>query len=111
MKLLIIGSRTVVDFDFTPYVGEEIDLIISGGAKGIDKLAEAFADRHQISKLIIYPQYRRYGKAAPIKRNRQMVDFADAVLAVWDGHSKGTLGTIRYAQKQQKHLTIVTVNT
>ena len=57
MKLLIAGSRSIENFDLTNYIPPETDLIISGGAKGIDEIAENFADQHKISKLIIYPRY------------------------------------------------------
>lgn len=99
MKLLIIGSRTITDFDLSRYVPEETTLIISGGAKGIDTLAERYADEKGIEKLIIRPEYQKFGKAAPIKRNEQMVDLSDVVLAVWDGESRGTKYTLNYCEK------------
>ena len=74
MKLLIVGSRSIKDFDLSPYVGAEVDTIISGGACGIDRLAEQYADRHRLSKYILRPHYELYGRAAPIKRNEQMVE-------------------------------------
>ena len=102
MKLLIIGSRTITDFDLTNHIPEETSLIISGGAQGIETVAEQYADSHGIEKLIIKPQYDKFGRAAPLKRNEEMVDIADAVLAVWDGRSKGTEYTLKYAQKKNK---------
>ncbi len=72
MKLLIVGSRSIEQFDLTNYIPHETELIISGGAKGIDKIAENFADQHKISKLILYPRYDIYGKAAPLKRKRKI---------------------------------------
>ena len=45
MKLLIVGSRSIVDFDFSPYIHENTELIISGGAGGVDTLAEKYADK------------------------------------------------------------------
>ena len=107
MKLLIAGSRGILDFDLSPYVSEKVDLIISGGADGIDSVAEKYADEHNIPKQIFLPEYVKYGKAAPIVRNRQMVDEADEVLVVWDGRSKGSLSTINYAKKKEKKLTVV----
>jgi len=104
MKLLVIGSRTITDFDLTNHIPEETSLIISGGAKGIDTIAEQYADSHGIEKLIIKPQYEKFGKAAPLKRNEEMVDKADAVLAIWDGKSKGTEYTLKYAQKENKKI-------
>ena len=107
MKLLIVGSRSIANFDLAPYVSPDVTTIISGGASGIDHLAEAFADQHKLSKYIIRPQYHKFGRAAPLKRNEQMVDLADAVLVVWDGISKGTQYTISCSQKKNKPLTLV----
>ena len=83
MKLMIAGSRSIQEFNLTPYIPAETHCIICGGARGTDHLAEEYADRHRLSKYIIRPLYSLYGRAAPIKRNLQMVDMADAVLVVW----------------------------
>ena len=107
MKLLVVGSRGIREFDFAPHIPKTVDLLISGGAAGMDKLAEAYADAHKISKLILYPNYALYGRAAPLKRNEKMVDICDEVLAVWDGKSRGTAHTIRYAKKQGKAVTVL----
>ena len=107
MKLLIVGSRSIKDFDLVPYILDEVDTIITGGAEGIDTLAEQYADAHRLSKYIVRPRYDLYGRAAPIKRNEQMVDMADAVLVVWNGCSKGTQHTLKYAQKTNKPITVV----
>ena len=107
MKLLIVGSRSIQDFDLSPYVSAEVDTVISGGAGGIDSLAEQYADLHRLSKHILRPRYDLYGRAAPLKRNEQMVDMADAVLIVWDGCSKGTQYTLKYAQKMNKPTTLI----
>ena len=107
MKLLIAGSRSITDFDLSEYITEDVDLIISGGADGIDNLAEKYADEKRISKLIMRPRYDLYGRAAPIKRNEIMVDIADAVLIIWDGKSKGSASTIKYARKKEKLLRII----
>ena len=94
MKLMIAGSRSITAFDLSPYVPQETAMIITGGASGVDTLAEAYADKHCISKLVVRPDYPRYGRAAPIKRNENMVDIADCVLVIWDGKSKGSAHTI-----------------
>lgn len=107
MKLLIVGSRSITDFDLSPYIPSDVDTIISGGANGIDKLAEKYADTRRISKYILRPRYELYGRAAPLKRNEEMVAIADAVLIVWDGRSKGTKYTLKYTEKTNKPLTLV----
>ena len=101
MKLLIAGSRSITDFDLSPYISKEVGEIISGGANGIDALAEKYADERRISKHII--------QAAPIKRNKDMVILADCVLVIWDGTSRGTLATINFAKEQNKPLTVVNI--
>ena len=107
MKLLIVGSRSIEDFDLSPYISAEVDTIISGGACGIDSLAEKYADEHHISKYIMRPHYELYGRAAPLKRNEQMVNIADAVLVIWDGCSKGAQYTLKYAKKTNKPFTLI----
>jgi len=109
MKLLIVGSRSIRDFDLSPYIAAEVETVISGGADGIDRLAEQYADLHRLSKYIIRPRYALYGRGAPLKRNEEMVDMADAVLAIWDGRSKGTQYTLQYAKKANKPVTVVAV--
>ena len=104
MKLLIAGSRSITDFDLNGHISDDVDLIISGGAKGIDTLAEQYADKNGIQKLIIRPKYEKYGKAAPIRRNEEMVDISDAVLAIWDGKSRGTAYTLEYAREKGKRI-------
>ncbi len=104
MKLLIAGSRSITNFNLEDHIPAGVELIISGGAKGIDTLAEQYADAHGIEKLVIRPQYERFGRGAPIKRNEEMVDACDTVLAIWDGESKGTKYTLNYARKKGKEI-------
>ena len=107
MKLLISGSRSITEFDLSPYIGEDVDALISGGAVDIDRLAEEYADKHRLSKYIVRPQYKIYGRGAPLKRNEMMVDMADAVLIIWDGRSRGALYTKEYAVKKNKLVTFI----
>ena len=110
MKLLIAGSRSITDFDLTPYVPEDTSLILTGGANGVDALAEEYADKHRISKLILRPQYKLYHRGAPLKRNDRMVELCDKVLVIWDGVSHGTKHTIDYANMLGKPIEIVAVS-
>lgn len=109
MKLLIAGSRSIVEFDLKKYITEGVDTILSGGAVGIDNLAENFADKNKLSKIILRPKYNIYGRAAPLKRNEELVRMADKILIVWDGKSRGTLHTINYAKKMNKTLMVITL--
>lgn len=107
MKLLIAGSRGIDEFDLSEYVTDDVDTILSGGAEGIDTLAESYADRHKLSKIILRPRYDLYGKAAPLKRNEELVKMADKVLVIWDGESKGTKYTIDFAERERKNIVVV----
>ena len=109
MKLLIVGSRDIKEFNLEPYVEKTVDTIISGGAAGVDSLAEWYADSRRLFKYILRPRYDLFGRAAPLKRNEQMVDMADAVLVIWNGRSKGSEYTIKYAERKNKKLVVVRI--
>ena len=110
MKLLIVGSRSIKEYALEKYIPDDTTMIITGGAKGIDTLAEEYADKKHLSKLILRPQYNIYGKGAPLKRNEKMVEYCDKALIIWDGHSKGTKHTLQYAYKLGKEVILITEN-
>jgi hypothetical protein len=100
MKVAVVGSRSIQSADLKRYIPPDTTLIISGGASGVDTLAERYADERGIEKLIFYPNYELYGKSAPLIRDKLIVDSADLVIAVWDGQSRGTEFTISYAKRR-----------
>lgn len=99
MKIAVIGSRKI-KVDIGRYIPQGITLLISGGAAGVDQLAERWAREHGVPVQSIRPDSIRYGRAAPLVRNREIVKQAEMVVALWDGASKGTKYTIDYAKKQ-----------
>lgn len=102
MKVAVVGSRNLQVNNLEDYIGADCTEIVSGGAKGVDSSAAKFAKTHKIKLTEFLPQYSVYGKAAPIVRNKQIVDYADLVLAFWDGVSAGTKSVINYCEKTQK---------
>ena len=108
MKLLIVGSRKIKEYDLEQYIPNETTMIITGGADGIDTLAEQYADQKRMSKLILRPRYDLYGRSTPLKRNEKMVELCDMALIIWDGCSKGTKHTLNYAQKIGKKVILLT---
>lgn len=102
MKVAIIGSRSIENADIRPLIPAGTTEIISGGAKGIDCLAEQYAKKNGIQLRIIPPNYQKYGKEAPLIRNREIVELCEMVVAIWDGVSKGTIYTVRYAKMRGK---------
>ncbi len=107
MKLAVIGSRRLTNVSLDKYVGEEVTEIVSGGAEGIDTCASEYAKIKAIKLTEFLPEYNLFGRAAPIVRNKKIVDYADKVIAFWDGKSKGTLSVINYAKKVGKPCEIV----
>jgi predicted Rossmann fold nucleotide-binding protein DprA/Smf involved in DNA uptake len=111
MKLAIIGSRSFDDYDLlrrmvsTHY--PDVTFIISGGAIGADRLARRYAGEHGLELHEHLPDWKRFGRAAGQIRNRLIIDDADAVLAFWDGSSKGTLGGLEYARRRGKQIVVV----
>lgn len=106
MKVAIIGSRGITSLDLSNYLPEGVDTIVSGGARGVDSIAAAYAKDHGIRLVEFLPDYAKFGKGAPLKRNHQIIEAADLVLAFWDGHSRGTAYTIREARKAGKEVRI-----
>jgi len=100
MKVAIIGSRSLQPVISIKNIPE---LIISGGAKGVDSIAKQYALDNNIPYLEFLPDYSKYPvKSAPIIRNKQIVDNCDILIAYWDGKSTGTKMTIDYARKKNK---------
>lgn len=106
MKVAVVGSRGLWVENLEDYLPEGTQELISGGAQGIDACARNYAKRKGLAITEIFPCYERYSRAAPLRRNEEIVRRADWIVAFWDGESKGTAYTIRYAQKQGKPLTV-----
>lgn len=65
-------------------------IVVSGHARGADTLGEKYAQDEGFT-LEIYPaQWKKFGNRAGYRRNEQMAEVADALIAFWDGSSKGT---------------------
>ena len=106
MKVIIAGSRegfTIEDVRIAVLNREFYGIItevVSGAARGVDRLGEQWAKENDIPIKQFIPDRDGLGKKAGHVRNREMGDYADALIALWDGESKGTKGMIEYAQKK-----------
>ena len=109
MKVAIVGSRSLSINNIEEYLFD-CDEIISGGAKGIDTCAAEYAKKNSIELTVILPKYESYGKVAPIIRNKEIVERCDYVVVFWNGHSKGALSVIKYAQKLNKPYKLIFFN-
>lgn len=114
MKLIIAGSRNFEDLRYVkgymatippwiPYPTE----IVSGGAKGADRLGEEWAKLNGIPVRIFEANWERHGHAAGPIRNEEMAVYADGLIAFWDGRSKGTAHMIQSMVSKKKMAYVV----
>lgn len=104
----ICGSRSINYLNLDWYLDKnKIGQIVSGGANGVDMIAEKWAKRNNIEFIAYLPQYEIYGgKYAPLKRNEDMVNYCDELVCFWDGKSNGSKYTMDYALKLGRKITL-----
>lgn len=108
MKAAIIGSRTVKNPKVVlKKILEELPdgctEIVSGGAKGVDELAESFAKERGLKLTIINP-------SEPEAKSRMISEYADCLIAFWDCTSRGTAGIISACTRKSKPVKIIIIN-
>lgn len=113
MKVIIAGSRTIKDYNFLLNAVKESSFIITevvcGMAEGVDKLGLKWGYENKIPVMKFPADWNKYGRSAGIIRNTQMADYADALIALWDGKSKGTLNMINTMRKLNKEVYVFTI--
>lgn len=108
MKLIIAGSRTL-----TPSLGfihstilmfgiTEIKEVVSGTCVGIDQEGEHWASHYGAEIKRFPPEWDKYSKVAGPIRNKQMADYADVLLLIWDGESRGSKSMKQQMEKLNK---------
>lgn len=117
MKVIIAGSRNITDkqkvFNLIgSYHGKnKITEVVCGEARGVDLLGREWAEKHNIPIASFPANWTLYGKTAGFKRNVQMALYADRLLAIWDGKSRGTQHMINIMYKQHKPVCIEYITT
>ena len=112
LKIAVGGCRYFEDYnvlqsyldDLLSKTPDENIVVISGHCRGADMLAERYADQRGYGKRIINADWRRYGRAAGVRRNAEMVNEADVIVAFWDDKSRGTASLIKFTEKSGKPL-------
>lgn len=115
---LVAGTRTFDDYDF---LKQKLNImlqnypktvIVSGGAKGADSLAERYAEEYRLPFVLFPAEWDRYGKAAGYIRNKKMHEYIANMkhrgcAAFWDGKSKGTAHNFQLAEKYGTQIRII----
>ena len=102
MKVAVIGSRSLFVRDLSKYLPEGTTELVSGGARGVDTSAREYARANGLPIKEFLPDYAAFGPSAPLKRNITIIEYADVVLAFWDGKSRGTKFVIDNCKKMGK---------
>lgn len=112
MKVIIAGSRTFNNYEILLkacdfYLKKTTDIeIVSGGAKGADELGERYAEERGYLIKRFPADWNKHGKSAGYIRNGLMAHYSDALIAFWDGKSKGTKNMIEQAKKNNLNIKI-----
>ena len=113
MKLLIAGSRTFTDDQKLCQVlapdRHRIAQVITGGARGADQLGYRWAWKHAIRHQLFRAEWERFGKSAGMRRNHQMAQAGDVLVACWDGQSPGTAHMIACMRALGKPVVVIRV--
>jgi hypothetical protein len=113
MKVIIAGGRTFSDYELLKekcdkFLENQTNVeIVSGTANGADKLGERYA-KEKGYKIVQFPaQWNTWGKSAGYKRNTEMAQYADMLIAFWDSESRGTKHMIDLAHKKLLKVQVV----
>ena len=115
MKLIIAGSRTIEDYKvllkaINHFKLTDIREIVSGVARGADLLGEQYGEENGIHVEQFHAKWKAYGKSAGFRRNKQMGHYGDALLALWDGKSKGTAHMVNIMNEYKKPVWIYRID-
>lgn len=98
--VLICGSRSIKNLNISRYIRpESCAAIVHGASIGVDTIADSWAKSNNLETVIYKPNYKVYGKRAPLVRDEEMAEFCDVIICFWDGKSRGSKYTCDYGRK------------
>lgn len=114
MRTIIAGSRSCTNMkdleEAIEKCGWVITVVISGGARGADRLGEQWARSNSVPVEIYPADWDKHGKSAGYKRNEFMAECGDALIALWDGESRGTKHMIDIARRANLQIYVHQLN-
>ena len=108
MKLIIAGSRSITSIEIIEEAihnsgwRNEITEVVSGYANGVDKLGEMWAEKNSIPIRRFPANWKKYGRKAGSIRNKEMSEYGDKLIAIWDGNSTGTIDMVKQMKIAEK---------
>lgn len=118
-KLIVAGTRSFNDYELLRSILSTLFMkrrcwtidwneeIVSGGAPGADTLAVRYATEADIPFKVFPADWKKYGRSAGPRRNRQMAEYADAAIVFWDGESRGTQNMIQQMRELGKPVEVI----
>ena len=112
IKIAVVGNREgwsqkVVHRTLEKFAVRHPDMIISGGAKGVDTYAQSYARKEGLSILIIYPDWKKHGIGAGMIRNKEIAEQCDIIIAFDKKIKSGTANTIKHGREMGKPIYII----
>lgn len=113
MKVVVFGTRDITSYQIVEKAIQEgltalqldkskITELVSGGCRGVDTIAETWAVKNGV-KVVRFPaDWNRYGLSAGPIRNREMGNYCDVGVSIWDGKSRGTKNMIDFLKEKKK---------
>lgn len=113
-KVIIAGGRNFADYNllkkrcdfYLQKINYPIE-IVCGMARGADLLGKKYGDDNKYNVVEFPANWNKYGKSAGYIRNSEMANYADALIAFWDGKSNGTNHMINIAKEKKLFVKIV----
>lgn len=107
MKLIIAGSRHLdIPYVFIQWAIAKFNLneseVVCGEANGIDRAGKSYAHWLNVPVKSFSADWKTHGRSAGPKRNKQMAEYADALLLIWDGKSAGSRNMKEQMEKLNK---------
>ena len=115
-RVIIAGGRDFDDYELLKFTMDRLLVnikrqicVVSGAARGADLLGERYAKERGYT-VRRFPADWSLGRGAGFIRNEEMAQNADALVAFWDGKSRGTQHMIKTAERYKLEVRVKMYN-
>jgi hypothetical protein len=108
MKVIIAGSRSINDYKQLCQIMDNLIIqtteVVCGMASGVDLMGKRWAEENGIPVKKMPANWSLHGNAAGPIRNKEMAEYADALILLWDGKSKGSKSMLKFAKENDLYI-------